>query len=347
MRSSRFAILLLAAVAAGCSDDSIAKLDLRRDISSTVDKSPVTEGTVNKDGTKKDSTKDQTATKQFSGQLIVAQSSGRTTYGPPPSVDAGASIYATIFAAEAYFLSSTNANDKPDFIDSPAPPNCVAYHWTATSPIKRETGDAGKITIANLKSVQYLDGDNLGAGPKTLPTSIDCTRKQVGGLWFYDCGLPNSMILLAPAIDDSSALDFTIAGGTDVAAFSEKAVATGPVVKPKSSFDMNQLPLTNIKAEWETTTAALVAIDIIANLKDNSEFGRISCSALGMLGSKDIPAAALAVLPKPTATNPLILRSALIGFNVKGSKAAWGDYTIGVGRGAFGVSCWTPAGNCP
>jgi hypothetical protein len=186
--------------------------------------------------------------------------------------------------------------------------------------------------------------------PKPLPSPIDCARKQLGTspLYAYDCGLPANTVLPASSwLDDTTSLEVAVAGGVDITAFSETGIKAVAQVKPKATFDLNQIDPAAIKAEWETTTAQLVVVAIDAQLKDGAEMAFITCSEIGLIGSKTVPAGALALIPKPAATNPLIIKTSVIGFNVAGKVQAWGDYKIGAGRGTFGVSCRTPAGQCP
>lgn len=332
---------------AGCSDDTTlppkpegpkpgdAGLEAR------VDKAPG-EGTV------PDAKGEGQQARQWSALLSLAEVSGRTSWGPPPDPPPPA---VKLLSVAATFDSPT-ATIKPDFADSPNPPNCVGYKWAKGSAPNRSAGDAGKVTITGHATAIYVDGEAQTPNPKPLPATIECNRKEVAagsGLFIYDCGLPSLTVLptTASAVTDTTKATFTAAGGADIAAFEVKDISAGPVVKPKASFDLNQINPAAIKAEWETTTAALVAIRISASLKDGSQFADITCTALGSAGSKQIPDGALKLLPTPTDTNPLILRTSLVGFNVGGTVATWGRYTVGVGRGTFGVSCRLASAACP
>lgn len=284
---------------------------------------------------------------QYSGLIIAAEVEGRATPGPPPP-DAGPPTK-LLSLSVAFSTPDPTGKIKPDFIDSPAPPNCTGYKWSAGGAPNATTGDVGKVSFTGHATVPWVNADNL-TQQGMLPATIECNRAQLGtsGLYRYDCGLPITTVLPAGSwITDTTKISVTGAGGADIPAFSEANMAAAPIVKAKASFDMNQIDPSAITAEWETTTAALVAIKISASLKDGSEFAEITCSQLGVAGNKTIPAAALALLPTPTATNPLIIRTSLVGFTPVKGQGSWGSYLAAVGRGTFGVSCRLPSGQCP
>jgi hypothetical protein len=240
---------------------------------------------------------------------------------------------------------------KPDFIDSPTPPNCYGYKWTATTLPNRSAWDAGKLTIKGHKTVVYVDGDNPGT-PTPLPATIECTRKQMPGsttLYYYDCGLPEKTVLpVSSAFESTTTLEIGAAGGTDVPAFSETGVGVAGV--PTLKTDLTTLdPGAGIKIEWDPAVpnALLVSVVIRAMLKDGSEFAEITCSQLAVAGDKAIPAGAIALLPTPGATNPLIMQTFVAGLAAQGKGTTWGDYKVGAGQGVFGVTCRLASGLCP
>jgi hypothetical protein len=285
------------------------------------------------------------AAPQHSVLLGLAELEGRASY-VTPGPDAGPPIKLLSPVA-----SLPDPSLKPDFIDGPAPPNCYVYKWTATAPPNRSDVEAGKVTITGHVEALYVNGASATPTPKKLPKIIECTRKQIAttGKYMYDCGLPKKTVLVAgSALTDTSAIDIEAAGGKDITAFKETAITPGPQVKPKSTFDLYKIdPAAGVTAEWETTTALLVSIRLTGALKDGSETAEIVCSTLGAAGSKAIPKAALDLLPKGTNTNPLIITTAITGFNLKGTTAKWGSYKVGAGRGTFGVSCRLAATACP
>jgi hypothetical protein len=256
---------------------------------------------------------------------------------------------------------------KPDFADKPTPPNCTAYKWAAGGAPNQSAWDAGKLTITGHKTgatVVYLDGDDVGTGCSPacaatqyckkdgtcgnltpVPASIECDRKQIGttGLYMYDCGLPSTAVLPVGSIFDANTkMDVSAAGGADVGAFSETGITPGAT--PNVTTNLFTLdPKNGIKIEWDNTVAAALAVIAIrAQLLDGSEFAMITCSEVAMIGSKDIPAGALNLLPTPTATNPLVMQVAVSGVNLKGTNQTWGAYKVGAGQGVFGVSVAMP-----
>ncbi|MCC6751355.1 MAG: hypothetical protein IT371_27120 [Deltaproteobacteria bacterium] len=294
---------------------------------------------------------DAKAPTTYTALLAASELSGRLTWGPTPSP---APTPTKILSLRLTF-DPNDPSLKPDFQDAPSPPNCTVYKWTGTTPPNRTAGDAGKVSVKGHKEVNWVDG----AAPTTsgkLPATIDCTRKQLGTSKFYtyDCGLPDSTVLPADSwLDDTSKLEFTVAGGTEVKAFSKKDLAAAAMAKPKASFDLNQLDPTaaTVTAEWETLPtggADLVAVDMYAYLKDKSEHTRITCVTLAVAGKKQIPADALKLLPKVTKDdNPLLIQTGLVALKVTSATESWGIWYTGVGRGSVGLTCRTTTGFCP
>jgi len=284
--------------------------------------------------------------------LGLDQLSGRLSWGPAKP-DAGPPL--TLMRITARFDSWT-ATVKPDFIDSPTPPNCIGYKWSKGQVPSRTAGDAGTLTITGHGSATYIDLSSPSVPAQPVPSPLVCTRKELltgSGLYGYDCGLPLSLagrlVVLASGsiIDDSTQIGFGVSGGKDVGPFNVTGLTSAAPVKPKATFDLNQIDPTGIVAEWETTSAVLVAFELSASLKDGSESAEIACLMLSAMGTKKtIPAGALALLPKATSQNPLLIVTSLVGQSVKGSVTAWGKHMGGVGRGSFGVSCWDGAAPC-
>jgi hypothetical protein len=268
--------------------------------------------------------------------------------------------------------------NKPDFIDNPAPPNCSAYKWTATTPPLGNAWDAGKLTITGhvtgATSV-YIDYDDMGASctpactppqycktdgtcgtPSAIPATIELTRGLVAGTtnqYQYTWNLPSTTILPgASFFDANTKLTMAAAGGADIPAWSIPNVAVGAAPTLKSTTDLTALDPAAIKIEWDGTLlagTALVAISIQAHLADDSEGVNITCSTLAVAGSKDIPAAALALIPTPgtTADKALVIQTAVLGMTITGPTETWGSASVGAGQGVLGVTCRTPTGVVP
>jgi hypothetical protein len=231
---------LLAAV--GCSDDDNGpKPDMYKTPDAGVDSAPPVEAGA--DMAPEDAGPEATpgeagvdaapdAGPKYSGLVGVVEYTGDPGTGSP----------IRLFRALAA-IERPDPQIKPDFIDSPTPPNCYGYKWTATTLPNRSAWDAGKLTIKGHKTVVYVDGDSATPTPAPLPASIECTRKQMPGsttLWFYDCGLPEKAVLPAgSAFDSSSKLDIAALGGADVPAFSETGVAVAGV--PTVKTDLTKL----------------------------------------------------------------------------------------------------------
>ena len=286
---------------------------------------------------------------KYSGNLAALVYSGRINWGPSKP---GADKMGTFLNFEPMFEPPFGTLIKPDFIDKPNPPHCIGYKWSETKKTypNKTTGDAGKISITGHKVVKYVDANNP-ATPKDLPATLQCTRKQLGttGRYAYDCGLPErTMLVNGSWLEDTTKLSFSVAGGKDIAAFSEKDVAAAPLVKPSSTFDMNQVDPKSIKAQWQPVSATMVGVVITTHLKDNSDIFQIRCSQLGAVGSVTVPSAALAMIPKPTqVANPLIISTVMVAMNPTAfpSKAMpWGTSIVAVGRGTIGMSCRMPDG---
>ena len=239
---------------------------------------------------------------------------------------------------------------KPDFIDSPTPPNCLGYKWTATTLPNRSAWDAGKLTITGHATSLYVDGDNP-ATPAPLPATVECTRVAMPGsttLFTYDCGLPLKTVLpVASAFTAATKLTIGAAGGADVPAFSETNVAVGAA--PTVTTDLSALdPSAGITIQWNgSVNATLVSVVMRGMLADGSEYAEITCSQLALLGQKVIPPGALALLPTPGATNPLIIQTFVAGLAVGGKSVTWGDYKVGAGQGVWGATCRLASGLCP
>lgn len=243
------------------------------------------------------------------------------------------------------FLTNVERPDpviKPDFIDAPKPPNCYAYTWKKTGFKNRNAWEAGKLSITGHdKTATYMDGNNPAA-PVALPETIECTRKQVTGsttLWQYSCGLPEKMVLpdksMFPA---TGTLTMSSTGGADVPAWSVAGVtvAEAPVV----STDLTTLdPTAGVEIKWDATVkAGLVLAWLKTQKADGSEFADVVCTGLAGAGSKKFPAAALALIPKGSPTNPTVIQALVVGLNPGGKTDTWGSVTVAAGKGVFGVT---------
>ncbi len=137
-----------------------------------------------------------------------------------------------------------------------------------------------------------------------------------------------------------SSITVTAAGGGNVTPFSDKTAS--PPSSPTINTDLNRInPLTGVTIKWNPNhKSALMTIILHARLQDNSMNAELWCTALTILGSKKIPAGALAALPKPTGKSGwLVMTVHVIGAQVTGKTETWGSHSLAVGRGRFGVSC--------
>ena len=210
--------------------------------------------------------------------------------------------------------------------------------------------DAGDITVTGHKVVKYVDADNP-ATPKDLPATITCKRKQLGstGRYAYDCGFHERTMLTGGSwISDTTKLTISAAGGKQISAFTEKDLVPSPLIKPASTFDMNQVDPTGIKVEWQSVKASMVGVVFTTHLKDDSEIFQLRCSQLASVGSITVPKAALAMFPKPVKVdNPLIISTVMVAMNPSAfpsKKMPWGTAIVAVGRGTIGMSCRMPDG---
>jgi len=350
---SGMAALGVVALLVGCSDDDKPKPDLYQPPDAGVD-----------------STVDA-ATPDMAQDMAPTEASVDTT-PQEASVDAGVDTgpkYA-VLAGMAEFVGNSFGPDagtvrllmplsgverpdpviKPDFANGAAPPRCIGYKWTATTLPNRSAWDAGKLTITGHATSLYVDGDNP-ATPAPLPATIECTRTAMPGsttLFTYDCGLPQKTVLpVSSAFTSTTKLTVGATGGADVPAFSWPNLAVGEA--PTVTTDLSALdPSAGITIQWNgSVAAALVVIVMRASLADGSESAEITCSQLAVLGQQVIPAGALALLPTPGATNPLVIQTFVAGLAVGGKSETWGTYTVGAGQGPWGATCRLASGLCP
>jgi len=321
----------------GCSDDD-NKTDVGVDkgVDLALDVGPEASPDVGKD------VGEDAAPAKYTALVIAAEAVG------PPMGPGAPNAIAMILRAQ-FETPDLTGTIKPDFIDSPAPPNCIGYKWQQGAGPNRTDADAGKLTIKGHNQVQYVDVNDPTKPPAQLPATIECTRVPLGtsGLHTYDCGLPQATGLLGSWIGDNTALELSAAGGADVAAYTVKNLKSPPPIQLKSTTELDKLDPANIKIEWEQTTAPVVGILFIASLQDESEFAQIMCTQIGTAGNKTIPQGALALLPTPTATNPLILQTMVMGANLIATMESWGQAMSVMGRGVFNVTCRLSSGLCP
>jgi hypothetical protein len=275
----------------------------------------------------------------------------------PPVLGAGVLIFqlqSDVPGQSGFLLDiETNFEDAdapqmdPDYGIPPAPPNCRVYTWGAMGLPNMTTGDAGEITIEGHEMAEYASGTGTG---QTLPQTITCTRhllREAGGTtakYAYDCGLGASAMLKTEAILDTTRLDIAATGGEDVEAFSATDSVPGPVVTPDAEFDLNDIdPGQGFEAKWQTPAPSIVSFSISARDANGTQFALLTCSGLGVMKSKAIPADALDLLPKPAADNPVELKAAIVGFDPAGA----GKPRAGIGRGHFGVTCLSTTGATP
>ena len=356
MRSSLKLLLSVGLVgvagAVGCSSTSTTKADsgMAMDMGPTADAGPTADKGMTGDMKMGDGKAPDAAGPTFSGTLAVVEVSGRTGWAAP-GPDAGPPT--KFLSVQMGFAPPPSATVKPDFVDNPAPPNCVAYKWDGTGAPSRTTGDGGKVKITghNSTGVVWVDANATTPTPTPLPATIECNRVSIPttSLFMYNCGLAGTTVLpAASALLDTSKISIDVEGGKDVAAFSEKDLAMAPVLEPADTFKLNAIdPSAGVTAAWKTTTAPLVAINIDASLKDGSKRALITCTAIAAAMSKAIPKAALDLLPTPTNTNPLIISTSITALSIKAGAKAWGSYTAAIGRGTIGVSCRLASSACP
>lgn len=224
---------------------------------------------------------------------------------------------------------------------------CYAFTWTGNADMTRSTEDAGDVSITGHKTPQYDDGSGT---LQSMPSTVTCERKKVAGgsVYTYDCGLGSQPMLESEAFDDNTLIDFSSTGGPCIPALSDEDLPTGIETKPDPSFDLNNVdPGAGITAKWLTPAPAVAAISILIHDKNETKFTSMACSAMGMSKSVEIPQDVLDAAPKPTAGNPIQVRTSLIGFTPGGKTDTWGTYKVGVGRGHFGVTCVTTTGATP
>jgi hypothetical protein len=306
---------------------------------------------------------------QYSVQLGLLEYTGKES-PTGPTVTMGR------YLAVVSRLSPPDPLNAPDFIGAPSPPNCTAYKWTATQPKKGNAWDAGKLTITGHKTganVVYIDGADMGAGcapactppqyckvngtcgvPPALPATFEFTRQLVPGTtnrYEYRGNLPAWFVLPGDSwFDTATTLDISAAGGADVSAFSKTGVTVASAPTLKSTTDLTALDPAAITIEWNTPVpgAALVAAGIQAYLADHSETVEITCTSLAVTGSTDVEAGALALIPTPSATNPLVIQTVVLGLSAVGSSSeTWGEWLVGAGRGVFGQTCRSASGVVP
>jgi hypothetical protein len=255
---------------------------------------------------------------------------------------------------EAFFANANNPLNAPDYFDQWQEPNCTATAWTAGESRAKHTEDAGDIAITGHMTPHYDDGQGIFM---PLPSKITCERKKVGDTerHIYDCGLGERPMLVSEAVFASSRIDVSSTGGPCIPAIShagEGALRAGLETEPDPSFDLNNVdPGAGITPKWLSPAPSIVRVSISIQDKNATHFASLTCSDLGTMKTKAFPQEVLDVAPKPTAGNPIEVRTSLIGFDPAGKTDSWGKYHVGVGRGHFGVTCVSTtgatAGRCP
>lgn len=343
LRSWLGALVVAVFAVSACSDDSVAPPGKEAgvtDKSVTEASTPKTEAST----PKTEAGVDATVQPKFASTVAFAQVEGTTQAGPTK-----------LFNSLVQFLATapTDPKNVPDFYEPTSNPllYCVGYKWDTTTPPKRTTADAGKITVTGHTAVGYVDGsDTTKSG--MLPATIECNRVEVAagtGLYTYNCGLPAITALAGDWLTDTTKLTIAAAGATDIAAFSKADLGVSPKATAKAPFDLTKVdPAATVKAEWNPITGALatdvVVIDILGNLKDGSKSAEVLCIVSAADSSKVIPAGGLALLPTPTDTNPLVIQTALVAYkNAIDPSAPWGVNVESVGRGSFGLTCKVPS----
>jgi hypothetical protein len=136
-----------------CSDDTQAPPPDKgtKDIS-IADQAPKTEKLVGLDAkteAKADTSKvdlkvdlkvDSPQKPKYSGLITAGELLGSTKWGPQPTPPP---TPVRILSLRIGF-DAPSATIKPDFIDAPAPPNCVGYKWAKGSAPNKTAGDAGR-----------------------------------------------------------------------------------------------------------------------------------------------------------------------------------------------------------
>ncbi|MBI5509960.1 MAG: hypothetical protein HY903_14485 [Deltaproteobacteria bacterium] len=242
---------------------------------------------------------------------------------------------------------------EPDYISNQSPPFCMGFTFGAGRPPNVVNADAGTISIAGLHALDFMDMTaGPTPGPQTpMPDPVVCNRAEAGSTLPYVCNIPSVVLEVAPPgttwIDNHTAASFRISGGDDVGAFHETDVGPPPPAVPASTFALNQIDPRAVTAAWEPVDAAMVMIELIAQLQDGSAGAQVLCLEPAPTGLKEIPAPALALLPEPSNSNPLFIETHLVALSLRQGSLGWGGYMVGLGRGAVGMSCRIPSGNCP
>lgn len=240
---------------------------------------------------------------------------------------------------------------KPDFMDRPAPPFCMAFKFGATTPPNVVNADAGAINITGFGAASFLDltqGPPSG-NPTAFPTVLSCDRQSMGSTLPYACNAPSTVMLFPESgswLGDTTKLTVAASGGENAGAFT-MTVPTAAAVHPTPAMGLYAVPRTEATIAWDETTASMVMIEIIGQLQDGSAGAQILCLEPAASRSKAIPAQAMALLPEPTATAPLFIQTHLLGIDLGVQDLGWGNTMIAAGRGEFGLTCWTPSGPCP
>jgi len=273
---------------------------------------------------------------QFLTVVVAAQVQGR--FGPQDPSDSSVALIRPFVAGPALV---------PDYLDHPAPPLCMGFTFGATKPPNVVSADAGVLQIEGLPRVMYRD---LTMGPTPGPEQrsealLQCTRAEVGDTLPYGCGLP-SAALLSPSevwVAPEQALTFSVLGGAEVGAFSEEAFAPVATATTAAGFSLYAVdPREGVTARWHAPTADMVMIELVGQLADGSLGAQVLCVAPAADGAKELPAEALALFPEPTAMNPLIVQSNLVGLTARQGYVGWANYLFAAGRGHFGMTMLMP-----
>ena len=242
---------------------------------------------------------------------------------------------------------------QPDFLSGNQPPFCMGFRFGPTSPPNVVNGDAGTITMSGFTPVDYMDmTQGFTPGPQTtMSDPITCSIQEVGSTAPYVCNVPSVVMQAAPPgttwIDNDSRMRISFSGGENVGEFEEVGIQPAPAAVASAAFPLNQIDPSDVTAMWEPVDAAMVMIEMIAQLSDGSAGAQVLCLEPAQSGLKVIPPEALALLPTPTGPNQLFIQTHLVALNIRQGSKGWGGYMVGAGRGQVGISCRISSGNCP
>ncbi len=279
---------------------------------------------------------------QVSGIIAELDGFGVTASGPGPG---------RLLLVRSAF---TRPAAPPDFIDSTSVPNCVGYAFTLANLPGGDSTSGGDLTFSGL-SPTMPNGtvrDQILMVDVPLPTTPVCaevpdTTGEPGSSGIrHECNVPSVGFMGVPlsAFGDGASITISGGGGSQIGAFTSLPLPVPPVLTASGAFNLfNVVPADGVVAEWSEVPAPLVLIEILA-FRDDGAGAQILCIDVMTAGQKEIPSAALALVPPPTPTEGLLnVFTSLAAVNFDTGDGGWGTYFVGVGRGTFGLTQIPPS----